>query len=164
MHFFRNAAILTFLFAASLLSGCSSGANNNSLQNSNTTGGNANAESANTNAEELGMLVKVPFEPEDIVWKSYSSGKRVVAVLRFSTADSEKVVAESLAFGTPAPAAIEVEPWFPEELTAQGEMSGDNALKGMAYSANVFAQEPFSNGRVTRIEGSDFFVLDISAK
>jgi len=45
-----------------------------------------------------------------------------------------------------------------------GELSGDDSLKGLAYSADSFFQEPYTSGRVIRIDGTDYFVLELSAK
>ena len=84
--------------------------------------------------------------------------------MRFSSADSDKIVAEASKNGSPQNAEIAVENWFPDELVAQGEMSGDNALKGLAYPANAFFLEPYTSGRITRIEGGDYFVLELIAK
>jgi len=59
--------------------------------------------------------------------------------------------------------SIPVETWFPEELVAQGETSGDTALRGEACSAASFFQEPYMSGRVVRIEATDYFVLEVTA-
>lgn len=110
--------------------------------------------------EELGILVKVPYKTEDIVWKEDIDKKRILAVMRFSPADANKLVAEGGVTGTPE-TSIPVESWFPDELIAQGEMSGDAALKGVSYSAIAFVQEPYTVGKITRIEGTDYFILDV---
>ncbi len=124
----------------------------------------SSSNSARTNVEELGLLVSVPYETEDIVWKEDAAKKRIIAVMRFSTADSNKIVAEAERSGQGQTVEIAAETWFPDELTAQSETSGDSALKGIAYPANAFFLEPYSNGRITRIEGGDYFVLELSAK
>ena len=121
-----------------------------------------NSNSARTNVEELGLLVKVPYATEDIVWKEYPASKKVIAILRFSSADAQKIVAE--AGGIPENTGIAVESWFPEELIAQTEMSGDNALKGVSYPATAFYQEPYTIGKITRVESSDYFILELLAK
>ena len=59
---------------------------------------------------------------------------------------------------------IENETWFPDDLIAYGEMSGDDTLKGTSYAANAFLQDPFNEGRVVRIEGTNYFVLEATAK
>lgn len=109
------------------------------------------------------MHVKIPFEAEDVVWKEYPTRRSILAVLRFSSADSDKLVAEANAAGPGQPAAVEPETWFPDELIAQSEAMGDNVLKGISYPANAFLQEPYTTGKMTRIEGTDYFILEASA-
>jgi hypothetical protein len=43
-------------------------------------------------------------------------------------------------------------------------MSGDDSLNGVAYAADSFYQEPFTSGRIVRVDGTDYFVLELSAK
>lgn len=147
----------------SLFSACGGPAtNSNGTPPANRASRADEANSTKTNVEELGMLVKIPYETEDIVWKSYPTAKRIIAVLRFSPANADKIVSE--AGGTPEGRSLQVETWFPDELIAQGEMSGDDALKGIAYPATAFYQDPYLTGKITRVEGSDYFVLDLTAK
>ena len=158
-------AILAFFLSSASLSSCVEGTRNtNTKPATNVQSTTENANSAKTNVEELGLLVVVPYESEDIVWKEYPSQKRIVAVLRFSPADSAKVVAEAEKYGQPQAASISSETWFPAELIAQSEMSGDDNLNGNSYPANQFFQEPYSSGRIIRINNSDYFVLDVTAK
>lgn len=124
----------------------------------------ANANAAKTNVEELAMAVNVPFQVEDLVWREFPAQKRIVAVMRVDPADSEKIVSQANAQGQPENVSVPTQKWFPAELVAQAEMSGDNTLHGQAYPANAFFQEPYTTGRITRIEGTDYFVLDVTAK
>lgn len=159
----RDGVILTMVMTAAFLTACGGG---NSSAPSSTTALNsavANANSAKTNIEELGLLVNVPYRTEDIVWKEDVVKKKVIAVMRFAPGDSNKIVAEAEKNGSAQSVSIAVESWFPDELTAQGEMSGDGTLKGYAYPGNTFFLPPYTTGMVTRIEGSDYFVLEISA-
>lgn len=166
MRNFRVGVVLALLclFAVSLSAcGGSRGVNTNSpVTSANTVGENVNT--AKTNVEELGLLVNIPYETEDIAWKEDAEHKKLIAVLRFSPEDSKKLVSDVEKSGAPENVSIAVENWFPSELTAQSEMSGDSALKGIAYPANIFFQEPYSTGRITRIEGGDYFVLELTAK
>ena len=126
---------------------------------------NENANAAKTNAEELGVLVNLPFETEEAVWKEDAAHKKVIAVLRFSPADANKIVSRG---GKDSArlrmSKVAAETWFPAELIAQSGASGDSNLKGLAYAANDFFQEPFTSGRIVRIENTDYFVLELSAK
>jgi hypothetical protein len=146
--------VFTFNFA------CGGGSDNAAAPAANTAVVSA-ANSAGTNAEELGVLIRMPYETEDVVWKQDASGKRVIAVLRFSPSDAEKIVAESGGQGSGV-GSIPVESWFPEDLTAQAEMNGDNALKGVSYPPTAFVQEPYSSGKITRVAGTDYFIVEMT--
>src|ERR1043166_3410453 len=168
MKILRTVVILALFVALPAFFGCS-GENKNANANAAAAALNPTLESANsakTNAEELQLLVNIPFEieDEDIVWKEYATQKKLVAVLRFSKEDANKMVAEASTHQAPQNVTISSEPWFPSELIAQGELSGDDTLKGLSYAADSFFQEPYSSGRVVRIEGTDYFVLELSAK
>src|SRR5688500_2907773 len=126
-------AILTLFLTVALLSGCGGQSGNVS---SPTTPTSTSTEAAKTNIEELSLLVKVPYETEDIVWKDDGANKRVIAVLRFAPTDADQIVAEAQKFGPPSNVTLAAESWFPSELIAQSEMSGDGKLNGVAYAAN----------------------------
>lgn len=123
-----------------------------------------NSNVAKTNAEELGVLINLPLETEEAVWKEDSARKKVIAVLRFSPADANTIASQAEKMRAPQNIEIPSESWFPAELIAQSEMSGDGNLKGRVYAANDFFQEPYTEGRITRIESTDYFVLELSAK
>jgi hypothetical protein len=152
--------MLVFVCLAGACGGAGPASNQPSAANSSAENSNA----AKSNVEELGMLVNVPYEAEDIVWKDDAAHKRLVAVLRFSSADADKVVAEAMTHGTPQPVTMSTETWFPAELIAQSDMTGDNQLRATAYAADGFYQEPYSSGRVLRVEGTDYFILELSKK
>lgn len=154
-------AILTLFLAVALLSACGGQGGN---ANAPATPAKINTEAAKTNIEELSLLVKVPYETEDIVWKDDSVNKRVIAVLRFAPSDADQIVADAQQFGASSNVTLAAESWFPGELIAQSEMSGDGKLNGIAYSSNNFYQEPYSTGKITRINDTNYFVLDVTAK
>ena len=165
MRFLRPGLVIILITCSLLVGGCGGAASNSANSNRPTANiTNQNSNTARTNVEELGLLVRVPYEVEDVVWKENTSKKTLIAVLRFSPSDAEKIVNEAGQFGPSQPNVISPETWFPDELIAQSEMSGDNALKGQAYAANGFLQEPYSVGKVTRIEGTDYFVIEATAK
>ena len=110
------------------------------------------------------MWVNVPYEAEDIVWKETADRKQIIAVLRFSGEDANKIVADAAPRQAPQSVILSSESWFPAELIAQSEMSGDDTLNGLAYAADSFYQEPYTAGRIVRIDGTDYFVLELSAK
>ncbi len=166
MAFVKYFAILALFFATALCPACSGNANSsaNSKAPANANQATANVNAVRSDAGELGVLVNVPYDTEDIVWKEYPSQKRILAVLRFSPADSSKLVAEAEKIKPSETISISSETWFPPELTAQGEMTGEDSLTGRAYPANQFYQEPYSNGRIVRVDNTDYFVLDLTAK
>ena len=163
MNLVRAAVILSLFLTIQLLTACGDGGASNSTNNpanSSTTASN----SAKTNVEELGVLVSMPYEAEDVVWKDFPEQKKVVAVLRFSSADANKLVEHAERFRKPNAVTLGSENWFPTELIAQSDVSGNNTLKGTSYAANEFFQAPYSEGQITRIDGSDYFVLEVAAK
>ena len=138
---------------------------------------NENANLAKDNDEHLKVVIKMPFEPEETVWredamnernaenrKFSKDDKKLTAVLRFSAEDANKIAVQAETYGQPSPVEIGTENWFPAELIAQSELSGDETLKGIGYSANDFSQPPFVDGRLTRIENSNYFVLELYTK
>ena len=166
MSITRFAAILALTIVGAFVISCGdpSGNSSNSGTNVAPDQSNANANAAGTNAEELGVIINVPYEAEDVVWKQSPDRKSVLAVFRFSPADSDKVVADAKGFGPESNNAISAESWFPDELIAQSDASGDSSLKGMSYPANRFFLEPFTQGTITRIEETDYFVLELRSK
>jgi hypothetical protein len=166
MQSFSKIIISPAILIGVVLSGCGGyGRNTNENPVAKSTNAVAqNYDMPNTNVEELGLIVTVPFVAEDIVWKVDAARKKVIAVFRYPPEDANKIVAEAGKFGEPASVSIAVESWFPDELIAQSEMGGDSELKGTAYPANAFFQDPYTTGRITRIEGGDYFVLELFAK
>lgn len=166
MKILKAGVILALLFCVASLASCGGSANKsaNSLSATSSNQANGNANAVRSNVEELGVIVNIPFEAEDVVWKEYPSQKKLIAVLRFSTADSAKIVAEAEKIKPSEAASISSETWFPAELIAQSEMAGDDNLNGRAYAANQFFQEPYISGRVIRVENTDYFILDLTAK
>lgn len=163
---FRTAAILSLFITCTLLCSCVGGRDEkaNSRPPTAANRSNQNSSSPRTNVEELGLLVNVPYETEDVVWKEASPVKKVVAVLLFTKETAERVVADAQAHGASKNVTIAAEPWFPDELIAQSEMSGDALLRGTAYPGNSFFLGEYNAGTITRIEGSDHFVLEITAR
>jgi len=170
--------IFIALIIAAIFTAC--GSNNTANANS----ANQNANSANSNSaasikddiEELEMTVKLPFHPEEAVWREEVLGKpgdnripaptdkKLTAVLRFLKEDADKIVVQAEKYKPAAPEIINSESWFPAELIAQSQTSGDETLKGKSYAANDFLNAPYSDGKLTRIDGTDYFVLELFAK
>lgn len=137
---------------------------------------NNNANISKDNIEELDKIIKLPIEPEEATWREdvlnkengnnnlpESNGKKITAVLKFSAKDAQSIV-EQIDKTKPAFASdVDAESWFPPELIAKSQESGDENLKGISYAADDFLREPYKNGKITRINDTDFFVLELTS-
>ena len=125
---------------------------------------------------ELGKVVNLPATPEESDWREepisvqqsgnqspISNKRKLTAVLKFSAEDAQRIVEQAEKYDAPKSAAINTEDWFPAELIAQSQLSGDETLKGTAYAANDFILQPYTSGRIARIEETDYFVLELFA-
>ncbi len=158
----QKAAVLLTLSIAAASAGCVDASRNaNSPAAPATAAANDNNQ-PKTNAEELGLHVRMPYETEDIAWRMSPDKKRILAVMRYSSADAERLVNEAGSQGDQV--SVEAEPWFPEDLIAQSEMSGDSALKGTSMPATAFLQPPYGVGKITRVTGTNYFILEVSAQ
>jgi hypothetical protein len=157
------AALLTPLIFVATFTSCSS-----TVSNSGANGAGSNASTtANTgphdNAEELAMLVELPLEPEEVAWKEDPAKKQLVAVIRFSPENAGKMAAEIEKNGQPTVEVVPVESWYPAELVAQGELNGESSVKGTSFSAESFLHPPYTKGKITHVENTDYFILQISS-
>ncbi len=169
---------IALLFAALFAASCSSSGTENSNSNQRTANtANSNASnSVKDDIEELELTIKMPFHPEEVVWREDVMGKmgdsrapaptdkKLTAVMRFLKDDAAKITVQAEKYKPAAPATIPTEKWFPAELIAQSQTSGDETIKGLSYPANDFLNMPYSDGKITRIEGTDYFVLELFAK
>ena len=118
---------------------------------------------------ELNAAVNFPIPPEEAVWREDNvsgKGKKLLAVLKYDGEDLSKVVAAAEKHNPAAAAApveIGAEEWFPDELTAPLQLTGTDKLKGSAYAANDFFNQPYANGRLIRINETNYFVLELSS-
>lgn len=134
----------------------------------------ANANISNDSLDELDKLIKLPILPEEATYREdkpieqtddnspSTERKKLIVVFKFSAEDAQKVV-EQIDKSKPTTASsIDAESWFPPELIAKSQESGDESLKGISYSADEFAKEPYKNGKLTHIDNTDFFVLEVT--
>lgn len=162
---------LLFLFLLNaLLFGCNGNEAQNNAANASNTAQTSPKEAkikANDNVEELEALIKIPFHPEEALWREENTAqntKKLTAVLRFLPEESAKIVVEAETKKAASMTTLAVETWFPAELVAQSELSGDDTLKGNIYSAEQFYQSPYADGRLIRMENSNYFVLELFSK
>jgi hypothetical protein len=109
------------------------------------------------------MIVRLPFAPEEVAWKEKPEQKKLTAVIRFSPENAQKMAAEVAKNGQSSPETVTVESWYPNELIAQGELTGESTVKGQSYPAEPFLNPPYTKGKITRIENTDYFILQISS-
>jgi hypothetical protein len=173
-------AILTFiiLFSAACSNDNQSGnVNNLSAVNSNQIGDARvkNANAAKDDVDELGKIIKLPLMPEEATYweenvnksdndnqNSASNGKKFIVVLKYSPENAAQLVSQIEKIKLPVDAEVDAESQFPAELVAQSQLSGDETLKGKSFAADDFFQTPYNNGKITRIENTDYFVLELT--
>jgi hypothetical protein len=159
----RLAAVSVSVLIA--VSGCAgTGDPGNSAQTGNTAAPAQNQSKASTSAEELGLLINFTLEPEDLVWREDKAKNSIVAVLRMDVEDTKKLADQFSQRAPGIPKTVQVEDWFPPELIAKGEIAGGSSVEGAAFPADDFYQDPYSLGTVTRVAGTDFFVVELSGK
>lgn len=167
-------SLLIFLF----FTGCSSNSGNQSNANSLST--NTNSEIINKknlakdDIEELETIIKLPFHPEEALWREEPLGnqannnrppapneKSLTVVLKFTSGEADKIVENAEKIKPAQSNEMEAERWFPPELVAKSQESGNETIKGKTYAADEFYQSPYLKGKLTRIEGTNFFVLEL---
>ena len=168
--------LIAVVFAVSL-SGCSAADDRNANVGTTNTAVNADANPTRDDVEEFEMVVKLPFHPEEVTWREEKMGKQIgderppgptdrklTAVIQFTKDEANQIVAQAEKVKPAAPASMNAETWFPAELKAMTEISGDQTLKGSSYAANDFFQPPYLEGKLTRVENSNYFVLELFTK
>jgi hypothetical protein len=170
--------IIIALVIAAFFTACTSNKTNtsNSDQANQSPTTAANSNSVKDDVDELELTIKIPFHPEEAVWREETLGKagnervpgptdkKLVAVLRFLKDDADKITAQAEKYKAAVPEIINTESWYPAELIAQSQTSGDKTLKGASYPADDFYNPPYTSGKITRIEGTDYFIVEIFAK
>src|SRR4030095_15293826 len=161
---FSRLAFLLLLISSLILPSCSNRTGNSNAANSSAVNSSSTTQTGpKDNIEEFGMVVRLPFQPEDVVWQERPDQKKLTAVIRFSPENASKMSAEVAKNGQGSPETVTVEGWYPNELIAQGELTGESTVKGVSYPAETFLNPPYTKGKITRIENTDYFILQISS-
>ena len=167
MRLQRIVIILAFIFVALANLDCGGKSAANNANSSNATA-NANAadtvNGARTKVEDLSLLINMPYDVQDVVWKQSKDQKKITAIIHFDPDDEKKVIPEAEKFGPAQNVTIEIQSWFPDDLTAQSELHGDQPLTGKAYPANQFFQDPYNSGRIVDIDGTDYYILELTSQ
>jgi hypothetical protein len=164
----NKLSAFSLLIALLLGTSCSGGnANSNAEQNgSNQQANNQNSSSPKDNAEELATIIRLTEMPEEVEWREEENadpkGKKLIAVLKYGDEAIQKIVASAENIKPGAQVEIGIEDWFPQELTAKTQLSGNELLRGVSYPANEFLNPPFTNGKLTRIQDTNYFVLELT--
>lgn len=187
MQIRRAILLFAIVSAVQMLTACSDqnpnaantvSQNGSDIQTADADRAEGNFNTVRDNPSDLALIVKLPFEPQEVVWRedklnnqtgdspqpSAQNERRLTAVLSFSAENAERIVAQAAAHGQSADGSNSVESWFPAELIARSELSGDDTLKGTAHAANDFFQPPYSEGRIFRVQNSNYFVLELLSK
>lgn len=175
MH--KSGLILAFALFSAAFNGCAGPGGGNNVDGANANTANASANSIHGSAEQLGMLIKLPFEAEEVAWKEQPLGqadsnsgvpapneRKLVAVFRFSDEDSAKLVSSLTTRAKPEPVSLSPEEWYPAELLAQSEFNGEAGLRGESYPADDFYQSPYLNGKIARVVDTNYFVLELISR
>lgn len=132
--------------------------------------------SAKNDPVELGKAINLNKEPNELAYKEFtppqensdnsittSTDKKFLAVLKFSPEETERIIERAKKYREPVSVKIDVEKWFPAGLVAQSQSSGDESLKGKTYAATDFLKTPYTDGKLIRIENSDYLILELVA-
>lgn len=157
------AVLLTPLILIASFTNCSSTGSNTGVNGAGSNASTAANSGPHDNAEELALLVKLPVEPDEVAWKEDPAKKQLVAVMRFSPENAGKLVAEIGGTGQATVEVLPVESWYPAELVAQGELTGESTVRGTSFSAESLLNPPYTKGKITRVENTDYFILQISS-
>ena len=163
MQFSSFALALVLATAIQIVSSCSAPSENSNVNSSAANSVNVDRPGPKDNVEELGMLVHLPVVPDEVAWEENPEQKKLTAVMRFSPENAAKMAAEISKNGPPTPEKVSVESWFPNELLAQGELTGESVVKGHSYTAEPYLNPPYTKGKITQIESTDYFILQISS-
>lgn len=165
----RDILMTGFFLLLCSFSGCreydSGNDNSNAARNANQIVVPTPEVAARDDVDELGKTIKLSFAPEEAVYTETdpnNQNRRLVAVLKFAPADANAISTNAGKYKPSVAVDIDAETWFPPELIAKSGESGDEALKGTEYAANDFLQPPYSNGKLTRINDTNYFVLELN--
>lgn len=165
MLYLKPSVLLPLILISGLIAGCGTDAGDRSGNaNLGQSSVAANTNKANSNAEELGMLINFAWETEDLAWKKDDAKKTIVAAFRLSPEDAQKLSEKLTADSQGAPKEVAVEDWFPAELIAQGESTGNAAVPATAFPAKEIYQAPYDQGTISRVDGTDYFVIELNAR
>lgn len=164
-----TSIIIALLLSAFTFSCGSSKDNVNNASNANGANRNSTdvSTSINDNIEDLKALIAVPFEPDEVVWRTFPegpNGKRLIAVFRLTPENARSFAARMGSSGPGRSVQSNVEQWYPAELIAMSETTGEMSVAATSYPATEFFQPPYNTGSVTIIPETDYVILELKEK
>ncbi len=167
-------AVLSFVFSSIFSAACDFGGTSAKPPEKTRTETKMTTETK-TDISELKKHISLPFEPQSAVWQISSPTKnesgvpgptdwQLHAILQFSEADAEKIVAAATKRQNPDSDAVFWEDWFPAELKkniAPEKVSDRDVLNGLSYDAGDFHKSPLINGTLVRIGKTNYFFLSL---
>ena len=163
----RPTAICLCVLGLLLFCSCASApATNGNEQNTNAASLANSQAGPNDNVEELRSSIHVPIEPDEAVWRIVSDKngrKRLIAVLRLKPEDFKALSARASAPGPGKQVEAPVEQWFPAELIAMSETTGEMAVPATSYPAHEFYQAPFNAGTISMINDTDYVIVELQS-
>jgi hypothetical protein len=156
-----------FVYIIILLTLLSVTACNEEIENNGTNNENANVQpqkqigETSDDSDDLSEFVSLPFIPEDVIWQQFEvkGGKKIFAVIRFKPEDTQTILGQNQAGEK---AELPAERWFPQELIAQSDIAGDQVLRGTTYKTDIFFKGAFNKGRIIKLDGSDYFIVELT--
>jgi hypothetical protein len=164
---FRTTNFLAIIFALSLSFGCDGLQPGEKTQKA--TMPKITVSEPKDDIDEFEKMVRLPYYPEDVTWQETTvesspegNGTKIRAILLFKQEEFEKLMALPDKQTSSGTIELEAENWFPDELVARSDFSGDRVLKGIIYPADSYLAAPYIKGRLLLLEGTDFFILEVS--
>lgn len=173
--FLKNALTFTVILLAVLLSSCvlPQSGNGSRITEPTKNSNQMTISEAQTDADRLGKIISLPYQPQNAVWKLEKMGTasdeipgpndyEIDAVLEFSKADADKIQAAAGKQSKQAEDGIFWQDWFPASLSAQARTGKTGKiLDGVSLSPEMFIKSPYLNGVVIRINGTNTFFVSL---
>ena len=118
--------------------------------------------------DTLGKSIALPRRPLSAVWQMKQMGDgemgpsdyTIKAVMQFSPRDLQALTARAAKRAAPRPGTISLEPWFPQALKKKAEKS-KNGLRAQSLDPSDFYKMSFIQGKLWRIEGTNYFFVSL---
>lgn len=127
-----------------------------------------------TDIDELAKNINLPVRPSEAIWKKTKKDNEqgripgpndyyLIAVLKYSDSEIEDLKEKTGQNKEEFTRGIdELQDWFPEEVKKLAkDIDGENLLPIEKYDAGAFVKSPYSKGTLSRVEGSNYFVLNL---